>query len=540
MNFDLPEGWAIARLDELIAPGGIFDGPFGSSLKTSDYTESGVRVVRLENLANMRFIEDKRTYVSKAKYADLIRHSVGEGDVLFGSFVDGATRVCLLPKLGVAAIAKADCFTIRPRREILDARFLVYQLGANAARDSLTREIHGATRPRINTKQLRAFEIALPPLREQQRIAAKVQELLTQIDAAKDRLAKVPAVLKRFRQSVIGAACAGKLTEDWRAKSSPEPVERTLARIAVSVSNTGRTATEEVIPGKWILSVGKPDKSAPPGWKWVPLTDIAKLESGHTPSRQHPEYWNGGIPWISIPDARASHGGIIRETIGTISSEGLANSAARLLPKDTVCLCRTAASIGYVFRLGRPMTTSQDFVNWVCSEAIEPEFLAYALMAEGTDISRFGRGSTHTTIYFPEVKALHICLPPVDEQREIVRRIVGLLPLADDIAATVDRAAQRAARLTQAILAKAFRGELVPTEADLAVSEGRTYEAADQLLARARTEAQSPAKPTARQPRKHPGSPSDVREARQLRSEQGARRVAHWGDKDRQRRGEPA
>jgi type I restriction enzyme S subunit len=114
--------------------------------------------------------------------------------------------------------------------------------------------------------------------------------------------------------------------------------------------------TTDVIPGVAALSVGLPSQPAPPGWRWVRLTDVARLESGHTPSRKHPEYWNGDVPWLTLPDARAHHGKIITQTSQTISQAGLANSAARLLPADTVCLSRTA-SVGNVTRLGRPMAT---------------------------------------------------------------------------------------------------------------------------------------------------------------------------------------
>jgi restriction endonuclease S subunit len=98
---------------------------------------------------------------------------------------------------------------------------------------------------------------------------------------------------------------------------------------------------------------------------------------------------------------------------------GIANSSARILPTGTVCLSRTA-SVGYVVIMGRPMATSQDFVNWVCSKQLEPRFLQYLLIFEGPSLSRFSSGAVHQTIYFPEVKAFHICLPTVEEQRRIV------------------------------------------------------------------------------------------------------------------------
>lgn len=184
----------------------------------------------------------------------------------------------------------------------------------------------------------------------------------------------------------------------------------------------GREATSRHIPPRLALSVGMPLAAAPKGWRWSPLTTLARLESGHTPSRKHPEYWGGDIPWISIQDAKANNGGRIQDTLEKSNELGIENSSARVLPENTVCLSRTA-SVGYVVVMGRPMATSQDFVNWVCSTELDPKFLQYLLMAEGADILRFASGAVHSTIYFPEVKAFHICHPSIVEQR----RIVGLL-----------------------------------------------------------------------------------------------------------------
>jgi type I restriction enzyme S subunit len=165
-----------------------------------------------------------------------------------------------------------------------------------------------------------------------------------------------------------------------------------------------------------------PSTPPPEGWRWSLLTNLARLESGHTPSRQHPEYWGGDIPWIGIADARAHHGLRIEDTEQRTNDLGIANSSARILPENTVCLSRTA-SVGYVVVLGRPMATSQDFVNWVCTKELDHNFLKYLLIAEDEDLLRFASGSVHQTIYFPEAKAFHICHPPLPEQQ----RIVGLL-----------------------------------------------------------------------------------------------------------------
>src|SRR5206468_7790859 len=145
-------------------------------------------------------------------------HTVKEVDIIVGSFVDGAVRVCVLPKLPSEAVAKADCFCVRPCFDLANRRFIAFQLGADATRDALVQDIHGATRPRITTRQLRDFEMRIAPLAEQRRIVEKVEALLARVNAARERLGKVPAILKRFRQSVLAAACSGQLTAEWRVE----------------------------------------------------------------------------------------------------------------------------------------------------------------------------------------------------------------------------------------------------------------------------------------------------------------------------------
>lgn len=222
---------------------------------------------------------------------------------------------------------------------------------------------------------------------------------------------------------------------------------------------SGRAATTSIIEGKCALSVGDPGTTVPRGWARVLLLAIAELGTGHTPSRRHPEYWDGDVPWISIPDARAHHTLVIEKTAETVGHLGLENSAARILPAGTVGLSRTA-SVGYVFIMGRPMATSQDFVTWTCSDALDPRFLMYAVLAEGDDIRRFGKGSTHTTIYFPEVKAFHLALAPSPEQRRIAAKLDSLRGRSSRARHELDRIPKLIERYKQAILAKAFSGEL--------------------------------------------------------------------------------
>jgi len=143
----------------------VFDGPFGSNLKSSDYTASGTRVVRLENIGHRRFIAEKESFISNEKAEGLARHRLLPGDVLFSSFVEDAVRVCLFPaELLTPAINKADCFCIRVNTNLVLPEFVALQLASRSTFEVMRDLVHGATRPRVGLDALKNYNIEVPPL----------------------------------------------------------------------------------------------------------------------------------------------------------------------------------------------------------------------------------------------------------------------------------------------------------------------------------------------------------------------------------------
>jgi|SaaInlStandDraft_1057018.scaffolds.fasta_scaffold42912_2 type I restriction enzyme, S subunit len=295
----------------------------------------------------------------------------------------------------------------------------------------------------INKNFFKDCLISLPPLAEQQRIVAKLDGLFGHLDSLKQRLELIPTLLKQFRQSVLTQAVTGKLTEEWRGSKS------------VVIDSP--------------ITIGDEFQEKPKNWIWCNLIDIAKLESGHTPRKSKEEYWiNGDVPWISLQDIRAAHGTIITDTKYKPNMVGINNSSARLLPKGTVCFSRDI-SVGYTTIMGKEMATTQHFANWICREKLFNKYLLYAFISAKDFLIASGRGTTVKTIYMPALKQFRLLRPPIEEQTEIVKRVESLFVKADTIEAAYDKLKQQIDNLPQAILAKAFKGELVaqlPTDGD--------------------------------------------------------------------------
>ncbi len=203
------------------------------------------------------------------------------------------------------------------------------------------------------------------------------------------------------------------------------------------------------------VTVGERLATHPRGWHWELLGDVAELATGHTPDRKKPEYWNGDVPWITLTDIRALDGRTAEYTSESITEAGLANSSAVKLPSRTVCFSRTA-SLGFVTIIGRPMATSQDFVNWICGDRLNPTYLMYALIRSRARLRGLSTGSTHKTIYFPTVQRFRVLVPPLVEQERFAARVA----VAE---AVCDRAAEHLAELDRLFVSvqhRAFIGAL--------------------------------------------------------------------------------
>jgi type I restriction enzyme S subunit len=286
---------------------------------------------------------------------------------------------------------------------------------------------------------------------------AKLEKLLDQVEACQRRLAKVPRLLKRFRQAVLAAACSGRLTADWREENSA-------------------TNTESA-------------EDFPDGWSLSSFGDV--LESLKYGTSTKCGYERRGAPVLRIPNIVS--GKIDQTDLKFAELPARELNQLRLTPGD-ILLIRSNGSVSLV---GRSAIVSEEQKGFAYAGylirlrpdrmKVEPEFLNLVLASYDIrlQIELEARSTSGVNnINSEEVRALHLLLPPPPEQREIVRRVESFFAIADRIEARFAEGQKRVDSITQAILAKAFRGELVPTEFELAKAEGRSFESEEELLKR--------------------------------------------------------
>lgn len=296
------------------------------------------------------------------------------------------------------------------------------------------------------------LEVPLAPLAEQRRIVAKLETLLGKVDACQQGLAKMPVLLKRFRQSVLAAACSGRLTEDWRAE-----------RTADDTDDTDKMASVKSVK----CVVAEPGCELPDTWQAAELGEFIE-SSFYGPRFSKESYSSKGVPTVRTTDM-GFDGSIVLKNSPCVSLCERDLKKFRLKGGDLV-VTRTGATIGKcaVFddALGPAIPSAYLIRFRLKQDAIVPKFALRFLMSPAGQQYLVG-GST--AVAQPNVNAKTISrfvipLPPLPEQREIVRRVEALFALADRIEARVQKAQAQVDKLTPSILAKAFRGELVPQD----------------------------------------------------------------------------
>ncbi|HAT10939.1 MAG TPA: hypothetical protein DCS97_10180 [Planctomycetes bacterium] len=176
-----PKHWPVRTVGSLACK--FSDGPFGSNLKSSHYVESGIRVIRLQNIGVGRFVDEDRAYISTEHFEDLAKHECRPGDVLIGTLGDPNLRACIQPQWLSVALNKADCVQLRADESVALPRYISALLNHPSVERMAQSLMLGQTRVRISMGRLRDLNVPIAPLAIQRRyveIEGSIDDLRSQ------------------------------------------------------------------------------------------------------------------------------------------------------------------------------------------------------------------------------------------------------------------------------------------------------------------------------------------------------------------------
>ena len=342
--------------------------------------------------------------------------------------------------------------------------------------------VTGSAQPKLNKANLEKIPVPLAPLPEQKRIVEKLDSLLAQVDTIQQRLNNLPDIIKRFRQSVLAAAVSGKLTEQWRGENSTISIDELLKNI--------QKEREELKKAKKLKpSFGKFDdvapifENCPNSWAWCCFDQISKnnnnaLKAGPFGSAlKKSDCTDSGYRVYGQEQVIAGDERLVSYYVGDEKFEQL--SACSVASGDI--LISLVGTIGKVLILSDEVEKgiiNPRLVKLSLNEKVNRDFIKYYLdsIYAKEFFGQFSHGGTMDILNLGILKKLPIALPSIEEQTEIVRLVEQYFALADTLEKNLANAKQRVDNLTQSILAKAFKGELVPQDPN--------DEPADKLLER--------------------------------------------------------
>lgn len=341
--------------------------------------------------------------------------------------------------------------------------------------------------PGISRNDIYAISISIPPLAEQLRIAATLKRLLGRVETCRERLDKFPILLERFKQSILNVACSGRLTGEWREKHPQlEPAMRTLTRIHNDHEKHGLGhGGQAAVPTDGVHTLAPEDH--PGSWSVEELKWLCKPGKPITYGILKPgPDWPGGVPYIRVADFPRNKLAVagVRRT-----NPAIARDYRRSILEAGDVLLSIRGTAGRVCRVPSELAggnITQDTARISVHPNMSAEYVE--LYLKSTSVQRrldaAMKGVAVRGVNIGDVRALQIAVPPIEEQFEIVRRVRRLMSFSERIEMRLEKVTKNAKKLTQAIFAKAFRGDMVPTEAELARHEARGYEPAYELLER--------------------------------------------------------
>ena len=423
---NIPEHWEIKQVRYLLLDGqdGIKIGPFGSALKLEDMVEAGYKVYGQENVIKKDFSLGKR-WISENKFKTMQVYRVYSGDIL----------ITMMGTSGKCEIVPDDCQTgiidshlIRlglQKDKMLPKFFKVLIDGTLEIEYQVKIQGKGSIMHGLNSSIIKSLELPIPPILEQEDILNFLDHETAQIDTLIEKQQTLIKLLKEKRQAVISHAVTKGLNPDAPMKDSGV---------------------------EWLGDV-------PEHWEVGSLGYYATLETGATPSRANPKYWDGDIPWVKTGEVKYD---TIYDTEEKITDLAVLHTSVRVSPVGTLLMAMYGQGItrGRVALLGLPAAYNQACVAITVNEKVWNEYIKWFFIAGYHAIRDGGNETSQMNLNADLVRKFKILIPPKNEQKEIIGFLLKKLPLFDDLLDKANEQIQLMQERRTALISAAVTGKI--------------------------------------------------------------------------------
>ncbi|SMY34186.1 Type-1 restriction enzyme EcoKI specificity protein [Photobacterium malacitanum] len=493
VKISLPSGWALPWVEELVINSSdhIVDGPFGSKLKATEYVDSGVPIIRIQNIDRNVFKNNGLQFLSPEKADELERHSFHSGDIVLNKLGEPTGKACIIPSSLKYGIIVADIVRIRLDSDHIEKQYLTLAINSPIVAQQFAGLAKGVTRQRVNLSQIRSLCIPVPPKDEQHRIVAKVDELMTLCDQLEQQTeASIEAhqlLVSTLLNTLTNSADADELMENWACISdhfdtlftteeSIDQLKQTILQLAVMGKLVPQDPNDE--PASVLLERIAEEKTQlikdkkikkhpsvepignvgviPSSWKEIVVQDFADIRLGSTPSRHESKFWNGDIPWVSSGEVA---NGVIVDTAEKITQAGFDNSSTSIIPKRSLLMAiiGQGKTRGQTALLGVDACTNQNVAAFVFNEDfIIPEYVWLWAQSKYESHRQGGHGGAQPALNGKKVRSFAFPLPPTKEQKRIVEKADELNFLCNQLKARLNESQTTQLHLTDAIVEQAI------------------------------------------------------------------------------------
>lgn len=405
----MKKGWEVRKLKDLgTNKSSIVSGPFGSNLKVKDYKDSGVPIIRLQNIGKGYFLKKDIKYISDEKANELKYHSFNVGDIVLAKLGVPIGKTCIIPDDFRDGIIVADVVRIRPNRNKANYNFLEFFLNSDISVKQLTKNISGATRPRVNLDDVRNIDVSLPPLEEQKQIVAILDKAFEKIEKSKEIAQKNLKNAKDLFESYLQEVFENK-GDDWD--------EKTLGEVLIKTEtvNPTKKPNDEFI----YIDVSSVDKET------KEIINTTTLLGKDAPSRARKLIRANDVIFATV---RPTH------------------SRVALIAKE---YDRQVCSTGYF------VLRAMDLLN--------NDLVFYFLLTDSfnKEMEELQKGASYPAVNDADVKGVYIPFPKsLEKQKQIVTKLNQLREKTKKLETIYQQKLTQLEELKKSILQKAFNGEL--------------------------------------------------------------------------------